>query len=149
MQKDFTQAAQLFEQTISLKPNWSNAHYTYAWALYQNQQLTLAVKEMETAISLLDPKKNQADYKKAQADLALMKEKSKPQPATPPQFLPEELTEELLLPTPPTASLEPKLDFPEEATPEAQYPYTVSSRAKGRLTSRSRGISNNRVYRGC
>jgi len=73
---NFTEAIRSFEQAVVLKPNWANAHYNLAWALYQNQEKDKAVQELEAAISLLDKNKDKNDLAKAKQDLATMKKQS-------------------------------------------------------------------------
>lgn len=67
--KNYDEAIRLFEQAAALKPDWPNPHYNLAWALSQKKDYQRAALEMQTAISLLDPKKDSTDLKKAQKDL--------------------------------------------------------------------------------
>jgi len=110
-QGNFSEAVRSFEQTVVLKPNWANAHYNLAWALYQKQDYQKANQEMLVSISLLHPKKDKVDRDKAEKDLANMKKGAEPE---------EKISPLLILPTPPVASLEPKLDFSNIATPESE-----------------------------
>ena len=115
----YDDAAKFFEQAISLKPDWPNASYNYAWANFQKENYPQAVNAMQNVLSLLDPKLNKVDYEKVQKDLADFK-----------KMLPKEEKEAtkstetnpgtLNLPTPPTAKISPKLELPKEASPEAK-----------------------------
>ena len=67
--KNYDQAQRLFEQAASLKPDWPNAHYNLAWALFQKEDYQRAISEMQTVLSLLDKQKDKADYEKAKKDL--------------------------------------------------------------------------------
>lgn len=67
--KQYDDAAKFFEQAISLKPDWPNASYNYAWANFQIKNYPQAVNAMQNALSLLDPKLDKADYEKVQKDL--------------------------------------------------------------------------------
>ena len=49
------QAASLFQQATELKPDMANAHYNFAYALVQLNQLEQAKTEYEAVLSLLDP----------------------------------------------------------------------------------------------
>jgi tetratricopeptide (TPR) repeat protein len=116
---NYENAQRLFEQAISLKPDWANAHYNMAWTLYQKKDYVGAANEMQTVLTLLDPNKEQADYKKAQADL---KEFMKHIPAEGQQN--QEAVnpagKNLNLPTPPVSTLEPKLRLPNESSPSGE-----------------------------
>ncbi len=67
--KKYDDASIFFEQAISLKPDWPNASYNYAWANFQMGNYPQAVNAMQNALSLIDPKLNKADYDKAQKEL--------------------------------------------------------------------------------
>ncbi|MBI2641599.1 O-antigen ligase family protein, partial [Candidatus Roizmanbacteria bacterium] len=96
-----------------------NAHYNLAWALYSKGDYQRAYREMQTALTNLDLQTDKADFERAKKDLAEF-EKKLPQSET--EATPEEeLTpQKLSLPSPPAATLEPKLELPEEASPEAE-----------------------------
>lgn len=115
---NYEEAVKLFEQTIALKPDWANAHYNLAWADYQRQNYQRAVSEMQNVLSLLDPQKDKTDYEKAQKDLEEFKKKlpQEEKEATGEAQTPSKLS----LPTPPAATLEPKIKLPETASPEAR-----------------------------
>lgn len=49
------QAASLFQQATELKPDMANAHYNFAYALVQLNQLEQAKAEYEAVLALLDP----------------------------------------------------------------------------------------------
>ncbi len=117
--KNYDEAIKLFEQAIAIKPDWANAYYNLGWAAYQKKDYQRAASAMQSTVSLLDPKKEETDYKKALQDLNEFK-----------KMLPEDeqategATKEqgsLSIPTPPVAdTLEPKIELPKEASPEAQ-----------------------------
>ncbi|MBI4225854.1 tetratricopeptide repeat protein, partial [Candidatus Roizmanbacteria bacterium] len=69
LQGNYTEAGRYFEQAIALKPDWPNAHYNLAWALYQKKDYQRAISEMQTVINLLAPLKESADLEKAKKDL--------------------------------------------------------------------------------
>ena len=115
--KKYDDALKFFEQAISLKPDWPNANYNYAWANFQKENYSQAVNAMQNVLSLIDPKLNKADYEKVQKELSEFKKK-----------LPEEKEATksgetspgtLNLPTPPATSISPKIELPKEASPEA------------------------------
>jgi cytochrome c-type biogenesis protein CcmH/NrfG len=74
-QKQYEDASRMFEVAVSLKPDWPNAQYNYAWALEQKGDYQKAANVMQNCVALLDPTKNAADYKKASADLEGFKQK--------------------------------------------------------------------------
>ena len=118
--QQYDQAQRLFEQAVSLKPDWANAHYNLAWAYYQKELYGNAAEQMQIVTALLDPAQSEEDYKKAQKDLDMMKEKAQEQAAG--QATGDTATEgeegkELNLPTPPTATVEPRLQLPEANAP--------------------------------
>ena len=115
---NFEEAARLFEQAVSLKPDWANAHYNLAWADYQRQNYQRAVTEMQNAIALLDPQKDKADLEKAQKELEEFKKKlpQEEKQATESASQPSQLS----LPTPPATQISPKIELPKEASPEAR-----------------------------
>jgi tetratricopeptide (TPR) repeat protein len=114
----FDQALTLFEQAVTLKPDWSNAHYNLAWASYQKNDYQRAVSEMQNVLSLLNPQKDKNDYQKAQKDLEEFKKKL---PQSQEQTKPTENQQsgQLTLPTP-QPTIEPKIKLPKEASPEAK-----------------------------
>ncbi len=118
--QQYDQAQRLFEQAVSLKPDWANAHYNLAWAYYQKELYGNAVQQMQIVTDLLDPAQAQEDYKRAQKDLEMMREAA--QQAASGAEGGEETEEdtqssELNLPTPPTATVEPRLELDEDSAP--------------------------------
>ncbi len=116
---NYDEALRFFEQATLLKPDWPNAYYNFAWAYYQKGQYQNAVQQMQVVTSLLNPNKDKADFDRAQNDLSQFKSKIPTTEVTPtptPEVPPKQLT----LPTPPTATFEPKLKLPEGASPEAK-----------------------------
>lgn len=119
LQGNFSEAVRSFEHAVALKPDWANAHYNLAWALYLNQDSQKAIAEMQAAISLLDPKEDRVDREKAQEDLENMKIQAEAKGGIFPEES-EEQSQLLILPTPPVATLEPKLNLTGIATSEAE-----------------------------
>lgn len=74
-QKQYEDASRLFETAVSLKPDWANAQYNYAWALEQKGDYQKAAAAMQNCVSLLSPTQNAKDHKKATADLEEFKKK--------------------------------------------------------------------------
>ena len=117
--KKYDDALKFFETAVSLKPDWPNASYNYAWANFQIKNYPQAVNAMQNTLSLLNPKLNKVDYEKVQKELEEFK-----------KLLPKEekeATQEgeikpgtLNLPTPPETKVEPKIELPKEASPEAK-----------------------------
>lgn len=117
---NYDEAQKYFEQAVLLKPDWANSHYNLAWTYYQKKQYQAAADQMQAVLTLTDPKTAEADYKKAQKDLEEFK-KLIPPPAE------EKTTEtedeavkakDLNLPSPPAATVEPKLEI-KDASPAA------------------------------
>lgn len=118
--QQYPQAIQHFQQAVALKPNWANAHYNLAWALYQNKQYVEASAVMKNVLQLID-KKSQ-DYKAAQENLALFDEKvdeattsGAVKPVAPDAKA--QPNEPLTLPATPEAVLSPALQLPENSGP--------------------------------
>jgi tetratricopeptide (TPR) repeat protein len=114
---NYDEAIKLFEQAVALKPDWPNAHYNLAWADFQRENYQRAVAEMQNALTLLNPQKDKADFERAQKDLEEFKKKL---PAGEEAATPSGQPSQLTLPTPPAATLEPKIKLPKEASPEAK-----------------------------
>lgn len=111
----YSEASKYFEQAVSLKPNWPNAYYNLAWNYYQNKEYDRAVNAMQNVVNLIDKTTAKSDYNKAVKVLEDFKSKL------------EEIQNieapgsELKLPeVSPVATIEPKLDLPPEASPEAK-----------------------------
>jgi tetratricopeptide (TPR) repeat protein len=118
---NYNEAVKLFEQATALKSDWSNAHYNLAWASYQSGDYNRAASEMQTVTTLLDPVRDEADYKKAKQDLADFKAKiAKTDESKKPTTDLKETPKKLSLPTPPVATLSPKIELPKTASPEAK-----------------------------
>ena len=115
---NYDEASKLFEQSVGVKPDWANSHYNLAWAAFQKQNYQRAASEMQTVLTLVDPKANKKDYEQAQKDLEEFKKKlpkEEEKPATG-----EAGEQQLTLPTPPEQEISPKIELPETASPEAQ-----------------------------
>lgn len=122
--QQFPNAANLFSQALTLKPNWANARYNLAWAFYQNKEYEKASVVMQNIFGLID--KNSADYQKAMADFEMFKnamkeaESAKAQVPVPGEEQAEASAESgLKLPTRPEAVVSPRIELPVEASPEA------------------------------
>ena len=120
--KQYDDASRLFEQAISLKPDWPNAQYNYAWTAYQKGNFAQAAAAMQTTVSLLNPKKDAADYKKATADLEEFKKKVPVETQTTPEAAAPTAPKKETLSLPPTGApqIEPKISLPKTASPEAK-----------------------------
>lgn len=115
---NYDEASKLFEQSVGVKPDWANSHYNLAWAVFQKQNYQRAASEMQTVLTLVDPKANKKDYEQAQKDLEEFKKKlpkEEAKPATGEAAGEQQLT----LPTPPEQEISPKIELPETASPEA------------------------------
>ena len=122
---NYAESQKMFEQAVALKPDWSNAHYNLAWSYAQQKDYQKAVGEMQNVLALLNPKQAESDYKKAQKDLEefkknLPKEESQTEGQTP-----EQATEKLNLPSPPAATVEPKIELDKSASPQATEGATI------------------------
>lgn len=122
--QNYAEAQRLFEQAVSLKPDWSNAHYNLAWAYYQQGFYQPAVEQMQIVVGLIDPAKQTEDFKKAQKDLEDFKQKlaeaqTQQQQQQENPAAQENADSQLNLPTPPPAAVEPKIELPQESSPEA------------------------------
>jgi len=74
----FDLAAQLFQETINLKPDWANAYYNLALALREQKSYANASVSMQRAIDLLP--KDSKDKEKAQQELDEIKKNVPAQP---------------------------------------------------------------------
>lgn len=115
--QNFDAAQRLFEQSASLKPDWANAYYNLAWTLYQKKDYGNAILAMEQVLKLVNPQTEKADYDKATAELEEFRKSIPQQAEQAPAAVPA--PEQLVLPSPPAATVEPKLSLPPEASPEA------------------------------
>ena len=119
--KQYDDSSRLFEQAVSLKPDWPNAQYNYAWAMYQKGDYLKAATAMQACVSLLNPKKDAADYKKAFADLEEFKKKVPvEQTSQTTNTETDQQKESLSLPPTSAPQVEPKISLPKTASPEAK-----------------------------
>lgn len=104
---NFDEAIKFFQQAIELKPDWANAHYNLSHAYIEKKEYLKAAQELQGVMTLVNPKSD--DYKKTQAELEEVK-----------KLLPKEEVKtgadavnpkELSLPTPPVATISPKLQL--------------------------------------
>lgn len=128
--KQFPNAATFFSQAVTLKPDWANARYNLAWALFQNRDFDQAISVMKNVLTLLE--KGSGDYAKAQGDLKVFEEakaaagkaqtapvESAPTASNSGLLQTKEATSEatLELPTKPEAVVSPKIALPTETAP--------------------------------
>lgn len=116
---NYDDAIRLFEQSASLKTDWANAYYNLAWASFKKEDYKRAVAEMENALYFVD--KKTADLAKVKNDLEefkkkLPKEESKKteEATSSAEIKPSELS----LPKQIAPAISPKIELPEEASPE-------------------------------
>ena len=64
----FDEADRVFEQTVTVKPDFANAWYNWAYSAKQNGRLADAVARLTQAVALVP--KDSGDYSKASAELA-------------------------------------------------------------------------------
>lgn len=124
--QSYNDAQRLFEQAVTLKPDWANAHYNLAWTLYRKEEYAAAARQMERVLTLIDQKTNKADYDQAKKDLEEFRKKvqadqqSSGSAQTQQNTDPNTNTDDrLTLPTPPVATFEPELQLDPAASPEA------------------------------
>lgn len=119
---NYDEALRLFEQSVAVKPDWSNAYYNLAWAAYQKKDYQRAVNEMQNVLNTIDKKQFQKDYEKAQTDLEEFKKKMSENSKETSKTQIETTSPQLNLPTPPNATFTPRIRLPKEneASPEAK-----------------------------
>ncbi len=110
---DYTDAVNLFNQSISLKSDWANAYYNLAWAQYQNKNYQQAASAMQSVLTLVDKNADPTDYKKAKKELEQFKAK------IPAAGSKQNQSGSLNLPQQPNPELSPKIELPKSASPEA------------------------------
>lgn len=108
----YGEAARLFEQAVTLKPDWPNAYYNLAWSYYQNEEYDKAASAMQNVINLTDKTRFPQDFERATKDLNDFKNKMDAAEVQLNQ------TEQLNLPQE-SPELDPKIELPKEASPEA------------------------------
>lgn len=115
--QNYDQAIQLFQQTVTLKPDFANGYYNLAAAYRGKGDFTNAATALETALSLVP--KDSPDYSKASAELDDLKKKLAEKAAA--GGLPAEASTkvgELAKPEPLPTGIKPPLAFPTSAGPE-------------------------------
>jgi tetratricopeptide (TPR) repeat protein len=118
-QKKYEDALRFFEQAVSIKPDWPNAVYNYAWANFQLKKYPEAVNALQNTLNLINSKTNKADYEKVQKELEEFK-KMLPKEEVKNNNVDKQNKSNLNLPTPPTTGINPKLELQKEASPEAK-----------------------------
>lgn len=116
---NWDEAIRMFQQAVFLKPDWPNVYYNLAWSYAKKEDYQQAAATMETVLKLVNPATDKTDYDKAQAELDEFKKKIPKQaekPATTSQPQPANLN----LPTPPATKIQPKIELPKNASPEAR-----------------------------
>ncbi|PIU36735.1 hypothetical protein COT02_04440, partial [Candidatus Roizmanbacteria bacterium CG07_land_8_20_14_0_80_34_15] len=68
-QNKYDDALRFFEQAVSIKPDWPNASYNYAWANFQVKNYPQAVNAMQNTLKLINQKTNKVDYEKVVKEL--------------------------------------------------------------------------------
>lgn len=117
--RNYDQAISLFQQAVGLKPDWANAYYNLAFAAYQKQDYQTAASAMQTTVSLLDPKKDAADYKQANAYLKeFLKKVPSNEDAT--KSATQQPSSKLSVPSPAAQPIQPKIELPKNASPAAR-----------------------------
>lgn len=116
---NYDEATKLFEQSVALKPDWVNGHYNLAWSSYQKGDYQRAVSEMQNVVTLLNPQRDQNDYQKAQKDLEEFKKKLPKTEEKTTKGMEKQQPGQLTLPTP-QPTIEPKIQLPKNASPEAR-----------------------------
>lgn len=107
-QQNWVQAANLFSQATSLKPNLANAHYNLANALREAGDLQNSLAEYEATQTLVEADSN--DYQKVTQELEEVKKRI----PTPTPLPKSAKTETLSTPPPPAEGIEPPLELPNE-----------------------------------
>lgn len=118
--QNYEAAIESFRQAVVLKPDWANAHYNLAWALYQNGNVPEAVAVMQNVLQLID--ESSADFTTAQENLALFQEDlpAEGEEPTTETTVPEGAADEnpLELPASSEAVISPPLELPEDSGPD-------------------------------
>lgn len=115
----YDEAQQLFQQAVALKPDWPNAQFNLAWAAYQKGDYPTAVSAMQSVLQGLDPNKDKKDYDRAKKDLEEFKKKLPTEETNQPATNNQE-PNKIGLPTPPANNIDPKINLPKTASPEAR-----------------------------
>ena len=118
-QNKYDDALRFFEQAVSIKPDWPNASYNYAWANFQVKNYPQAVNAMQNTLKLINQKTNKVDYEKVVKELEEFK-KMLPKEEVKTDNVDKPTESNLNLPTPPTTEISPKLELQKEASPEAK-----------------------------
>lgn len=118
--KNYQQAAQTYAQSVNLKPDWANARYNLAWALFNAKQYTQAAREMQIVTRLVE--QGGDDFEKASSDLKdfLKKLPSQKVSTDEAELAPGDKGKDqtpLELPTEPETGLDKPLELPQEAGP--------------------------------
>ncbi len=119
--KDYKRAEKTFENLISMKPDWPNAYYNYAWVLYQQENYEGAVRAMEMVMNLIEGNEefDEQSRERVKKDLEEFRKRLPKQEEK--EASPEaEPSPQLQIPTPPQPALEDKIELPLEASPEAE-----------------------------
>lgn len=128
--ENWEQAVRQFEQAVTLKPDWANAHYNLAWAYYRTGNLVSATQEMQNVLQLLD--NSSADYKTAQENYEAFKQELDEAQKNAQTENPDATTDvnsandpaaksvqdPLALPTPAGPVLSPPVELPADSAPE-------------------------------
>ena len=116
--KNYDEAVKLFEQAIAIKPDWANSYYNLAWSSYQKPIINVQPPQCKNTVTLLDPKKTRLTISGLRLILEEFKKKLPAEEEATKEATPK--STKLSVPTPPAQSLEPKIQLPKEASPEAK-----------------------------
>lgn len=105
--KNYDSAIDTFKLAVLAKPDHANARYNLSIAYRDNNQLDLAIAQMEQVVTLVE--RDSEDYKVAMKELEDMKAK-KPKDA-------DQAGKSLIPPASPAPTIQPQIDLDEEANP--------------------------------
>lgn len=110
--KDYDSAQKMYEQAVSLKPDWANAHYNLSAIEKTKGNYARALEQMRIVVQLLDP--NSKDYQQATNELSDLEKLAPPPAAQTPESAKQNI--ELVTPTP-LPSPKTKVALPKDAGP--------------------------------
>lgn len=107
---DYNNAIRIFELAAATKPDFPNAYYNLAYALYGNEQYDQAIQQMSVVLSLVES--DSQDYETARQALENFQEKKEATAPSTDNLTPPQEQEEPII--------EPPIELPEEAEPPEQ-----------------------------
>lgn len=115
--KDYDSTQKMYEQAVSLKPDWANAHYNLSAIEKTKGNYAKALEQMRIVVGLLDP--NSKDYQQATNELSDLEKLAPPPAATTPESAKQNI--ELVTPPPAKQGLaspdKTKVTLPTDAAP--------------------------------